>query len=133
MFAAVAEGKILGAVVCNEASEGINFSFLENAIEELEVSEDLEPQQRAQVARALLLRACRYSADLGRGYAVGMVSKEWEPLRQELGLVARKPKVYGLLTFRGGRPAITKMLDSFYDYYHDRFMRLGQSAKGKQQ
>lgn len=133
IFAAVADGRVVGAVICNEASEGINFSFLENAIEELEVSGDLEPQLRARIARALLLRGCRYSAELGRSYAVGMVAGEWEPVRQELGLVSRKPKVYSLLTFRGGVAAIRKMLDSFYDYYHDRFMRLGQSARGTQQ
>jgi len=132
VFAVIASERVVGAVICNETSEGINFSFLENAIEELEVSEELDANARRSVARALLLRACRYSQELRRNYAVGLLGKEWAPLRQELGLVSRKPKEYGLLTFRGGALSIGRMLESFYDYYHARFLRLGRSAMERQ-
>jgi SAM-dependent methyltransferase len=59
---------VLGACIVNEASEGINFSFLENAIEHLRVAPRLSARRRRQVWLALAAAALDTArASRGRG------------------------------------------------------------------
>ena len=58
--AAFLNDRIVGAVICNLTSEGINFSFLESEITALELDEDLSPQAQLSVFRSLVSSAVRY-------------------------------------------------------------------------
>ena len=112
---ALDSGRVVGACIVNRSSEGINFSFLENAIEYLRVAPDQPPLTRRatwlSLARAAVAEVART-----RDYVVCLTHPGDRDLATAAGLVPADPKQYAVLTVAmpegfGG------MTDCFTDYY----------------
>jgi CRP/FNR family transcriptional regulator, cyclic AMP receptor protein len=89
--------QILGTIACWSASEGINFSFLENSIEDMYLDETLRPPEAVSVVRALLLAAARLYREQGRSYVVALLDSQHRDLVDAAGVLAASDKQYALL------------------------------------
>lgn len=125
IFAAVDSGKVVGAVICNLASEGMNFSFLENAIEELRITQHLPSKLAEGVAGSLLAAAFRYYLERGRKFVVALLHPEYADVRRRLGLAGSAERQYAQLTFEGGSLDTAERF--FADDYRERLIRLTTS------
>jgi len=90
IFAALSNNRVVGAVICNFASEGINFSFLENEITALELDKDLPAQMQLSIFRSLISSAVRYYREHGRDYVVFMIGLKYKGFRDAIGMTSNK-------------------------------------------
>jgi hypothetical protein len=107
--------RVVGACIVNHSSEGINFSFLENAIEYLRVA----PDQPALARRATWLSLARTAvAEVARtrDYVVCLTHPGDRDLATAAGLVPAAPKQYAVLTV-AMPDGFAGMTDCFTDYY----------------
>jgi CRP/FNR family transcriptional regulator, cyclic AMP receptor protein len=95
---ATVDGTVVGAVLCNVASEGMNFSFLENAVEDLVVAPDLSAEVRSAVITELMGEVCAVYRSLGRSYLVLLLDEVLADVLQLLGAAETPTKEYGILT-----------------------------------
>jgi hypothetical protein len=116
VYVATVGDRVVGGCMAHHSSEGINFSFLENAIEHLRVAPDLPPRDRSRVWTALLRAAVR-EADRRRGYVVTMTDPGDRELAAANGLLAAKPKQYAVLTVSRERDAFLRSIEQFVSYY----------------
>ena len=102
-------------MVCWSASEGINFSLLENAAEDLFVDETLPPPARSTVARRLVQAALEHYRAMGRTYAVGLFDTRDRDLLRDSGLAGSLEKQYAVLTLdRSEFAAVRRVIESHY-------------------
>jgi len=116
-YVASAGDRVVGACLVHHSSEGMNFSFLENAIEHLRVAPDLPPRLRARVWARLLGAAVR---DVGghRDYVVTTTDPGDRDLATATGLVGTDPpKQYAVLTASRERDAFLRAIEHFASYY----------------
>jgi hypothetical protein len=108
---------VLGACIVNEASEGINLSFLENAIEHLHVVPELSARRRRHVWQALAAAALDAAREQHED-AVATLDPGDRDLAIEAGLIPERPKQYAVLTVtRQGRGFLRSIecFDAYYD------------------
>jgi hypothetical protein len=108
-------GAVAGAVIVNHASEGINFSFLENAIEHLRVAPHLSPKSRRSVWMTLLHAAVETVAAQGRDYVVATTDPRDRDLAVASGIVPEDPKQYATLT--ASERGFTRAIGCWREYY----------------
>jgi len=114
---------VVGACIVNHSSDGMNFSFLENAIEYLRVL----PGQPPMTRRAIWLSLARAAVALvarTRDYAVWLTHPGDRDLAAAAGLVPADPKQYSVLTV-AMHDGYVGMTDCFAEYYR---MLLGAHA-----
>ena len=115
VLVALDSGRVVGACIVNHSSEGINFSFLENAIEYLRVAPDQPPLRRRatwlSLARAAVAEVARM-----RDHVVCLTHPGDRDLASAAGLVPADPKQYSVLTV-SMRDGFVGMTDCFADYY----------------
>lgn len=107
--------RVVGACIVNHSSEGINFSFLENAIEYLRVA----PDQPALARRATWLSLARTAvAEVARtrDYVVCLTHPGDRDLATAAGLVPAAPKQYAVLTV-AMPDGFAGTTECFTDYY----------------
>jgi hypothetical protein len=114
----VASGRrgVIGACLVNVASPGINFSFLENAVEHVRVAPELAPRSRRSVWRALAAAALA-EARGSRRDAVMTLDPGDRDLALESRLIGRDPKQYAVLTVSRRQRGFLRSIESFHDYY----------------
>jgi hypothetical protein len=116
IFAAVHGERIVGSVLCNLGSEGVNFSFLESSMECLELCPELSGELRGAVFGQLVRAAGDYYHQSGRDHVVALLRREHSGLAGEvLGL--RPGKRYAVLTVNSERDSYRLVRQSFVDYY----------------
>lgn len=108
-------GHIIGACIVNHSSEGINFSFLENAIEYLRVAPD-QPALTRRATWLSLARAAVAEVARTRDYVVSLTHPGDRDLATAAGLVPADPKQYSVLTV-AMREGCAGMTDCFSEYY----------------
>ena len=106
----------VGACLVNHGSEGINFSFLENAIEHLRVAPELAPPARRTVWLALARAAVAEVAHT-RPYVVVSLRPEDRDLAVRTKLVRPDPKQYLMLTISLHDQAVRDAIAWFTRYY----------------
>jgi len=121
IFAAVLSDRIVGSVICNLASEGINFSFLENEITALELDDDLSPQMQLAIFRSLISSAVRYYQEHGRDYVVLMIALKYRELREAIGIASSKQ--YGVFTSLADSSSTKKACEASTQYYREHLVR----------
>jgi hypothetical protein len=117
VYVASVGDRVVGACLVHHSSEGMNFSFLENAIEYLRVAPDLPSRLRARVWNALLRVAV---GDVGRqrDYVVTTTDPGDRDLAVASGLVGvDPPKQYAVLTVSRERDALLLANRHFASYY----------------
>jgi len=117
IFAAVHNDRIVGGVICNLASEGINFSFLENAVECLELSPGLPREMRGEVFAELMRAAAGYYRERGRDYLVALLHPTHAVLAGELLQLERQKRYAVLTAAKVNGKGFQPIRQSFIDYY----------------
>jgi hypothetical protein len=116
--------RVLGAAICNLASEGMNFSFLENAVEEIALAPGIgDSELRDSVLRALLHRICQMYADAGRDYLVLLLDDVMDRVLPLLDADGNATKQYGILTISRRDDSFLQMKRFFTDYYRSRLIQ----------
>src|SRR4051794_8539384 len=108
---------VAGACIVNHASEGMNFSFLENAVEHLRVAPGLSGRRRRDVWHALAAAALAETRTLP-GPAVMTLAPADRDLAVAAGLLGPAPKQYTVIT--GSREGFPRTIECFEDYYRAR-------------
>jgi hypothetical protein len=128
---AISNGGVVGAALCNYASEGINFSFLENALEKIEIDESLDEIQQKAVFGRLVSAGRDYYRSRGRSFMVGLVPLKYAESRREMELGPQHTKQYSVLTVKRG--AFEAGRHHIMSYYCDRILKnVMRAAKRKQ-
>ena len=123
ILAAVRDHTVLGACVCNRGSQGMNFSFFENALTDITLAPELAPSDQRAVLAALFASACRLYAEQGHSELVVMADPRWRSLRRHLGYGRPDEKQYRSLTFRSTREAWQAVTDSTVAHYRKGLLR----------
>ncbi len=123
ILAAVRDHTVLGACVCNRGSQGMNFSFFENALTDITLAPELAPSDQRAVLAALLASACRLYAEQGHSELVVMADPRWRSLRRHRGYGRPDEKQYRSLTFRSTREAWQAVTDSTVAHYRKGLLR----------
>lgn len=118
VLVAVDRGRVVGACLVNHGSDGINFSFLENAIEHLRVAPDQPPLARRATWLALA-RAAVGEVARTRDYVVCLLDPDDRDLAASVNLVPADPKQYSLLTVSMRERGFVGMTDHFVAYYRE--------------
>jgi hypothetical protein len=117
VFMAVTGDTVVGAAICNVGPPGTNFSFLENAVEGVEVAPDTPRLVRAAAIRALVAAAARYYSAHGRPLLIATIGREHSDVATSLGLVPRHRKQYTLFTGRNSAEGFAATRQCFHRYY----------------
>ena len=112
---ALDSGRVVGACIVNHSSEGINFSFLENAIEYLRVAPD-QPALTRRATWLSLARAAVAEVARMRDHIVCLTHPGDRDLATAAGLVPADPKQYAILTVAMPE-GFAGMTACFTDYY----------------
>jgi hypothetical protein len=107
---------VIGACLVNQASAGINFSFLENAIEQLRVAPGLPARTRREVWRALAAAALAEARAARSEMAITLDPGD-RAAAVEAGLLGPEPKQYAVLTVSRRERGFLRSIGSFNDYY----------------
>jgi hypothetical protein len=119
---------IVGAVVCNYASEGMNFSFLENALEYLAIATGLPADLQTEVVAALLRAAMEYYTRRGRAYMVALTEPIYAPILEHLQVASPKPKQYAVFTFGREFSGIQLGEAAVVEYYRRHLAQLARAG-----
>jgi hypothetical protein len=117
VFMAVAGESVVGAAICNVGPPGANLSFLESAIENVEVDPAAPHPLREAALRELLAAAARFYRAHGRTALIAMIDSQNAELAGSLGLVARNPKQYTVFTGRNSPEGFAATRRCFHRYY----------------
>jgi CRP/FNR family cyclic AMP-dependent transcriptional regulator len=99
VLVATRNGRVAGMVNCWQASEGVNFSFLENAIADLTIDTALTVDERKDVVAALLSSAVAVYRARGRSHAVALLNQTDRNAVQAAGFMPPAEKQYVTLMF----------------------------------
>jgi hypothetical protein len=113
---AIDHGEVVGACLLHDCSLGINFSFLENAIEQLRVRPDLPEVQRMRVWNSLAATATADARERGRDVVITLDPGDRD-MAVAAGLMAPQPKQYAVLTVTRRGDGYLRSIDCFVDYY----------------
>jgi hypothetical protein len=119
--------RIVGACLVNHGSEGMNLSFLENAIEYVHVARELATARRERVWRALV-RAAVKEVRQTRDYVVTALDPEDRALGVAAGLLPPSPKQYGVLTVSRREQGLLRGIECWREYYETRSRRASEAA-----
>ena len=109
-------GEILGACLVHDSAVGLNFSFLENAVEHLRVRPDLSPSRRRDVWTALASAAIAHTRS--RRDVVVTVDPADRDLSVPSGMIAaEQPRQYAVLTVSRDDDSYLRSIDCFIEYY----------------
>jgi hypothetical protein len=109
-------GEIVGACLVHDSAVGLNFSFLENAVEHLRVRPDLSPSRRWEVWTALASAAIAHTRS-GRDPVV-TVDPADRDLSVPSGMIAADhPRQYAVLTVSRDGASYLRSIDCFIEYY----------------
>jgi hypothetical protein len=114
---AVAGETVVGAAICNIGPPGANFSFLENAIEGVEVAPDTPPRLRVAAVRELLAAAARFYRAARRSLLIATIAPQYSDVAESIGLVPRTPKQYTVFTGRNSTEGFVATRACFRRYY----------------
>jgi len=128
-FTAVSDDRIVGACLLHHASEGINLSFLENAIEYVRVAPELSAPRRRDVWVALMGAAIE-AVRRRRDYVVVALSPGDRDLAVAARLVAPNPKQYAVLTIARKDNGLLRGLECLEGYYRERFRAIAAGTRG---
>jgi hypothetical protein len=123
LIARDASGSVVGSAVCNLASEGMNFSFLENALEYVFIAPEPDHAGRMAVLAGLLRAGCDLMKKSARDYLVCMSDPGLAPLLEPLGLRAEKPKQYAVATYSANADEIDAIHQATIRYYRELLTR----------
>ena len=115
VYMALAGETVVGAAICNFGPLGTNFSFLENAVEGLEIAPDAPQLLRVAAFRELLAAATRFYRAHGRSLLIATIGPEYADLATSAGLVSRKQ--YTLFTGRNSTDGFVASRQCFRRYY----------------
>jgi hypothetical protein len=127
VFIAVAGETVVGALICNVGPLGANFSFLENAIEGVEIAPDMPPLLRVTAFRALLGAATRFYRGHERPLVIATIGPQYSDLVKTAGLAPQKQ--YTLFTGRNSAEGFVASRECFRRYY--RALVLLDAAAGR--
>jgi hypothetical protein len=99
IFVASKGGVVRGAVSCWWAAEGINFSFLENAIDGLVLDGSLSKHAKTEITAGLLSAAVRFYAARGRRHAVALIDATHSTYVEASGVLPPPEKRYATALF----------------------------------
>jgi hypothetical protein len=116
---AVDGARVVGACLVHHASEGMNFSFLENAIEHVRVASDLSTARAQQTWRSLI-RAAVTEARRERDYVVVALDPDDRALGVAAGLLPRTPKQYAVLTVSRRERGLLRGIELWEQFYEAR-------------
>jgi CRP-like cAMP-binding protein len=117
------DGQLLGVAVCNVSSEGMNFSFLENALEYLFLSPQLDESTRRDTFVSLLRRGCMVMRTSSRDYLACMLDPGLAPLLEQVGLRPEKPKQYAVATYSAKVEDMDALHQASIRYYRELLTR----------
>ena len=100
-FLAVSGDAVVGAALCNWASEGINSAFFENALDHLVIADDAPPAVRREAFLGLVAAAAEHHARRGRDYLVAFTRPADAELARAAGLFATPPRRYRIAVLHG--------------------------------
>ena len=116
VLVAVDHGEVVGSCVVNASSVGLNFSFLENAVEHLRVRPDLSAPRRAIVWNALAAGAVQDVQTRGTNVVVALDPGDRD-LSARANLITAEPKQYAVVTVARRDEGYLRAVDYFVDYY----------------
>jgi hypothetical protein len=115
VYMALAGETVIGAAICNFGPLGANFSFLENAVEGVEIAPDAPHELRVAAFRALLAAAARFYRAHGRSLLIATIGREYGDLASSAGLASHKQ--YTLFTGRNSTEGFVASRECFRRYY----------------
>jgi hypothetical protein len=118
VLVALDHGETLGGCLVHDSSLGLNFSFLENAVEHLRVRPDLPSHRRAAVWNALATAAV-HAAKSSRGDMVLSLDPRDRDLSVPAGLILPDPKQYAVLTVAREGDGYLRSIACFVDHYRN--------------
>ncbi len=117
VLVALVGGAIVGTISCWWSSEGINFSFLENAVEELHVGESLDPGRQVLVIARLLEAAVETYRSRRRPYVIALLDVQHRDLVTAAGVLPPSTKQYSVLSVDCTESAFAQpkaVIESYY-------------------
>jgi hypothetical protein len=115
VFMAVAGETVVGAAICNVGPLGANFSFLESAVEGVELAPDTPRPLQVAAFHELLAAAVRFNSAHGRSSLIATIAPQYSDMAKPLGLVAAKQ--YTLFTGRNSAVGFEATRECFHRYY----------------
>jgi hypothetical protein len=109
-YMAIAGDTVVGAAICNAGPLGANFSFLENAVEAIEIA-----PEAPQAFPELLAAAARFYRAHGRSSLIATIGPEYAELAKSVGLAPQKQ--YTLFTGRNSTEGFVASRRCFRRYY----------------
>ena len=109
-------GEVIGGCLIHDCSPGVNFSFLENAVEHLHIDERLGERDRLRVWHALA-RAAVAEVSQERDWIVVALDRHDRATATAARLVPPEPKQYAVLTVDGAESGFLRSIDCFRAYY----------------
>jgi hypothetical protein len=126
VMAALRGERVVAAAVCHESSPGINFSFLENSVELVEVDPDVGEQDGAALVAHLVAAAARLRRASETPMAL-LVDRARAPLARAAGLLPLAPKEYVSSTIRLSDGGASAVRAGILSHYRELFTRLAAS------
>jgi CRP/FNR family transcriptional regulator, cyclic AMP receptor protein len=106
---------VQGAIGCWWASEGMNFSFLENAMADLVIAPALPEGARSEIAKSLFYAAMDHYRARGRTYAVALTPTDSPLFRCQPAVLPQADKTYSeQWAAHDCFPAVRKYFESHY-------------------
>jgi len=101
---------------------GTNFSFLESAVEGLEVSPDTSESTRRAAFGAMVGAAVAYQREHGRSHLIALLRPGYAAMARSHGLVGEPRKQYTVFTGRNSLEGFAATHDCFVRYYRSLLM-----------
>jgi CRP-like cAMP-binding protein len=117
LLVAVLDGAVVGTVSCWWSSEGINLSFLENAVEELHVATHLDLDRQVEVVGRLLATAAETYRSRGRAYMVALLDERHRDLVIAADVLPRSTKQYAVVSVDRTASAFAQPKAVIENYY----------------
>jgi hypothetical protein len=114
---AIDHGEVQGACLVHDTSPGLNFSFLENAIEHLRVRPGLSTLRRTEVWTALASAAAEDARARADKVVVALAPGDRDISVASGMIAAEQPRQYAVLTLSRESHSYLRLLDCFVEYY----------------
>jgi CRP-like cAMP-binding protein len=122
-------GEPLAAAIFNLTSEGVNFSFLENALEYICFRPDLDRSEALAAVASLIHQASELMRAEGRDYLVLMTQPAHRDILASLGINQHAQKQYAVATFVSDAEGLDLVHDASIGYYQEHLMRNLKAGK----
>jgi CRP-like cAMP-binding protein len=123
LIARDASGRVVGSAISNVASEGMNFSFLENALEYVFVEAGLDQAGRVAVLAGLLGAGCGVMKRSSRDYLVCMINPELSREMEQFDMHVEKSKQYAVATYTANIDDLASVHQATIRYYRELLLR----------